>query len=414
MCQLLGMYCADKTDFTFSFKGFCQRGGKTDIHSHGFGIVIYEGRGVRTFHDTQPAAISPVAQLVQHYPIRTYNMMAHVRYATTGGVCVENVHPFTRELWGIIFSFSHNGQVPKFDHSTKQEDQPLLGKTKKGSIHYHPVGDTDSEAVFCAILNALKAEFETLPTLPVLHQFLSNICQEIIHGEESSTIFNFLLGCGQYTLFAYSWPGKRPNSSVWNGLYYIIRETPFSTAKLIDADYSIDFAEVNNTNVDRVAVITTKPLTDEIGWTEFRKGELIMFDNGLPHFTPSCCESVEQKGRGLYSRCFPKLSSPKLCPIVNPSSSSAAATCTATSEAEATPPKSRSRSMSTLSTSSSSSELSASCPISDLHEIDDDSERSCDDPACVSPSSSNSPHDHQSSSTSSTLPTGLLPLRLSA
>ena len=32
-------------------------------------------------------------------------------------------------------------------------------------IHYRPVGDTDSEAVFCAILNALKAEFDTLPTL---------------------------------------------------------------------------------------------------------------------------------------------------------------------------------------------------------------------------------------------------------
>ena len=35
-------------------------------------------------------------------------------------------------------------------------------------MFYHPIGDTDSEAVFCAILNALRAEFNELPTLPVL------------------------------------------------------------------------------------------------------------------------------------------------------------------------------------------------------------------------------------------------------
>ena len=72
MCQLLGMNCAAPTDFSFSFRGFCERGGRTDIHSHGFGISIYEGRGLRSFLDTLPAAESPIASLVQQYPIRTY------------------------------------------------------------------------------------------------------------------------------------------------------------------------------------------------------------------------------------------------------------------------------------------------------------------------------------------------------
>ena len=227
-------------------------------------------------------------------------MMAHIRYATTGGVSLENVHPFSRELWGIQWTFAHNGQVPKFDDSRDQEEQPLLGQTTISTIHYHPIGETDSEAVFCAILNALKAEFEDLPTLPVLHQFLRTLCHEIIRGDEETTIFNFLLGCGQYTSFAYSWPGRRPGSKVWNGLHYIIRKPPFSTAQLVDIDYAIDFAEVTKPN-DRVAVIATKPLTKEEGWTEFERGELIMFDKGLPHKTPSCCESVEREGRGLSS-----------------------------------------------------------------------------------------------------------------
>lgn len=103
MCQLLGMNCASPTDFSFSFRGFCRRGGHTDIHAHGFGVSIYEGQGVRTFLDSQPAATSPVAKLVSMYPIKTYNMMAHIRYATQGAVALQNVHPFQRELVSLGF-----------------------------------------------------------------------------------------------------------------------------------------------------------------------------------------------------------------------------------------------------------------------------------------------------------------------
>lgn len=229
-------------------------------------------------------------------------MMAHIRYATIGAVSLENVHPFSRELWGIQWCFCHNGEVPKF--AVWQENGPRLGKTTD-DIAFRPIGDTDSEAVFCAIMNALKAEFDYLPTLPVLHSILRKLCDEIIEGHPEDTIFNFLLGCGQYTMFAYSWPGRRPGSKVWNGLHYIVREPPFSTAKLMDDDYQIDFSTVT-TPSDRVAVITTKPLTSEEGWTEFKRGELIMFDNGLPYASPEKCESVKAQGRGLNSRCFRK------------------------------------------------------------------------------------------------------------
>jgi len=332
------MNCAEPTDFRFSFRGFRQRGGDTDKHSHGWGLAIYEGKGggLRTFLDTLPASESPIAELVvARYPIKTYNCMAHIRYATQGSVSLENVHPFQREMvrifflllfvscvfqctassfflsflpqWGIQWSFCHNGDVPKF---ASDRSAPLLGKTPKcrqqgGGCHL-PVGDTDSEAVFCAILNALNAEFHSLPTLPLLHRTIRKLCQEIISGHDDETIFNFLLGCGPYTLFAFSWPGKRPGSQVWNGLYYIVREAPFSTASLIDVDYSIDFSKVT-TPSNRVAVITTKPLTDEKGWKEFRKGELLMFDHGLPYAAPEKCVRVEREGRGLFSKMVPKM-----------------------------------------------------------------------------------------------------------
>ena len=99
----------------------------------------------------------------------------------------------------------------------------------------------------------------------------------------------------------YSWPGVRPGSSVWNGLYYTIRRPPCSTAKLADVDYSVDFTKVT-TPSDRVAVIATIPLTVNEEWTEFKRGWLLMFDNVLPYLELYDCQEVEQQGRGLFSR----------------------------------------------------------------------------------------------------------------
>lgn len=305
MCQLLGMNCATPTDFGFSFRGFCRRGGETDVHSHGWGMAIYEGGGLRTFHDSQPAANSKMAAFVATYPIQTLNMMAHIRYATQGEVSLENVHPFQRELWGINWSFAHNGEVPKYSDHKPYKEYPVLGRTG-GNIFYHPVGKTDSEATFCAILNALRAEFTELPTLPLLYETLQRLCAELVKGDEDRTILNFLLGCGQYTLFAYSWPGSRPGSKVWNGLHYTVRNPPFATAKLSDVDYSVDFSKCTSSK-DRVAVIATAPLTENEDWKEFKRGELLMFDNGLAFSELYDVHEVEQQGRGLFSRALERI-----------------------------------------------------------------------------------------------------------
>lgn len=325
MCQLLGMNCATPTDFTFSFKGLCLRGGCTDKHEHGWGLAVYENRGLRTFHDPLPAAESKIAKFLSTHPLKTLNMMAHIRYATQGDVSLENVHPFSRELWGINWSFVHNGDIPKYTINSikscvnmagdKCDDERIerrrphwLGRTPYNprNVIYHPVGDTDSEAVFCAILNGLRSEYVELPTLPVLYETIQRFCAEIVSGMEDSTILNFLLGCGQYTQFAYSWPGSRPGSSVWNGLYYTIRRPPFNNTQLTDIDYSVDFDRVTTPN-DRVAVIATKPLTVNEEWNEFKRGQLLMFDNGWAYSELYDCYEVEQRGHGLCSNAVPKM-----------------------------------------------------------------------------------------------------------
>lgn len=99
-CQLLGLNCGMETEFSLtrtSWDEFCQRGGKTDIHADGWGLAYYVDNGIRQFHDVQAAATSPLARFIGSQPIQTRNFLAHIRYATSGGINMANVHPFSRE-----------------------------------------------------------------------------------------------------------------------------------------------------------------------------------------------------------------------------------------------------------------------------------------------------------------------------
>ncbi|MFM0223218.1 class II glutamine amidotransferase [Paraburkholderia dipogonis] len=57
------------------------------------------------------------------------------------------------------------------------------------------------------------------------------------------------------------------------------RTWPFASARLVDADLSIDFAERGKPE-DRTTVIATTPLTDE-EWIICRPGDLLMFSGGM-------------------------------------------------------------------------------------------------------------------------------------
>ncbi len=82
MCELLGMSANVPTDICFSFTGLVQRGGGTGPHKDGWGITFYEGKGCRTFKDPQPSFNSPIAKLVQDYPIKSCSVIAHIRGQT--------------------------------------------------------------------------------------------------------------------------------------------------------------------------------------------------------------------------------------------------------------------------------------------------------------------------------------------
>ncbi|RJG15425.1 class II glutamine amidotransferase [Massilia cavernae] len=253
MCQLLGMNCNVPTDIVFSFTGFAMRGGHTDTHHDGWGIAFFEGRGVRHFVDHMAAVASPVAELIKRYPIKSTNVIAHIRKATQGHVALENCHPFVRELWGRYWVFAHNGDLKEF--------HPVLDGA------FRPVGNTDSELAFCYLLQELRARFgDRPPALGALREALGSL----VHGIAAHGTFNMMLSDGT-ALFVHC----------STTLHYVVRQYPFPTARLADEDVSVDFAQVTTPN-DRVAVIVTAPLTTNESWTAFQPGEMKVFVDGLP------------------------------------------------------------------------------------------------------------------------------------
>jgi hypothetical protein len=96
-CQLLGMNCASESEFVLGWDDFCERGGGSDVHKDGWGLAYYIGNGIRQFHDIEAASTSPLAKFIGSQQIQSRNLLAHIRYATTGSVNLANVHPFCRE-----------------------------------------------------------------------------------------------------------------------------------------------------------------------------------------------------------------------------------------------------------------------------------------------------------------------------
>jgi predicted glutamine amidotransferase len=249
MCQLLGMNANVPTDVMFSFAGLATR---ADEHKDGFGIAFFEDRGLRHFIDHHGARSSPVAELVKRYPIKSDNVIAHIRKATQGRVALENTHPFVRELWGRYWVMAHNGDLKGF--------APRL----HGS--FKPVGDTDSERAFCWLMQELAKAHAGVPAVDELTLTLQELLPQLArHGT-----FNLLLSNGQ-ALWAYC----------STQLHVLLRQHPFGRATLADEDLSVDFSAATSAD-DRVAIVATAPLTSGEPWAAMAGGEMRVFVGGAP------------------------------------------------------------------------------------------------------------------------------------
>ena len=140
MCELLGLSANVPTDICFSFSTLMQRGGRTGPHKDGWGISLYEGRR-RAFLSRPTAKRGLRSRRADSAPCdqKQNHRQPHPPCQSRSRVCLENTHPFTRELWGRSWVFAHNGQ--------------LRGIKRFALGHYRTIGSTDSEHAFCWMMS---------------------------------------------------------------------------------------------------------------------------------------------------------------------------------------------------------------------------------------------------------------------
>lgn len=173
-----------------------------------------------------------------------------MRRASQGDHTLQNTHPFLRTFRSREVALAHNGT--------------LKSAMEKSALKFHPVGETDSEYLLCALLTILSergirfADFQKIEA--VLYEF--NACGTM----------NLLFSEGEH-LYVYR------DQDGYNGLCMTERTAPFDKVSLRDEDWEVDLAEEKRPD-QRGFVIATRPLTRNEQWNDLESGSLSVFKDG--------------------------------------------------------------------------------------------------------------------------------------
>lgn len=170
MCELLALSMSQPARLTFSLHTLAARGGQDGTTHDGWGVAFYQGDDVALFREPSAAAGSPLVRHLESEGPSTRLAISHIRHATQGSVCLANTQPFTRELGGRMHVFAHNGHLPGV------EDSPAMALGAR-----RPVGQTDSEHAFCALLERLRPLWQDgrVPPLEARLALLAGFAEEL-------------------------------------------------------------------------------------------------------------------------------------------------------------------------------------------------------------------------------------------
>ena len=252
MCELLGMSFNSPVRPTFSFEVFRKRGEK---HPDGWGLAYYPDESAQIIKEPLKAGKSELSKFLRDYEkVKSKIFISHVRRSSAGEVSHKDTHPFSRETIGREYVFAHNGTLREF------EDWLKLGKG------FRPIGKTDSEYVFCHLLNHFerrRIDYWTKDEFDWLAKKLEKINE---FGK-----FNCIFSNGEF-LFCYC------DNEGRGGLCYAHRTPPYDK-ELKGGGLKIDLRKEKD-HRQKGYVIATMRLTKGEPWEDFRPGELIVFKGG--------------------------------------------------------------------------------------------------------------------------------------
>ena len=256
MCELLGLCFNKEVSFRLAFSGL--KAGARE-NPDGWGTAWYDEYGSQIIKESRPALRSRLAdEFQEHLGARSRIFVSHIRRATAGKVGYVNTHPFYRRFDQKTWIFAHNGTI----------DSSQLSFSSK---EFSPIGETDSELVFCSLLSWLSHRGIQLTGengFILLHEKLQEI-------NRLGTL-NLIFSNGTH-LFAYH------DRSGHVGLHFLLRQAPYKFVKLRGQYLTINLAEVINPD-ERGYIVASKPLSNE-NWNRVKPGQLLVFSQGDSIFT---------------------------------------------------------------------------------------------------------------------------------
>lgn len=248
----------------FSLEAFARRGGLEGPHKDGWGLAYYRDGDVQRIRDPEPAAHSACLRFLQDRPFISSAVIGHIRRATQGSHGLRNCQPFTRELGGAMHVFAHNGDLD----AVRLRARFTLGA-------YHPVGDTDSEYAFCALLEDLRLAWIAEGGRPPLAARLA-IVADFAAAIRALGPANFIYADGD-ALFAHGHrrmhDGKGPRPP---GLHVLCRHCTQAAASFEAEGLSLRSAPAEQD----VVLFASQPLTAEPAWQPLAEGEVIAVRGG--------------------------------------------------------------------------------------------------------------------------------------
>lgn len=260
MCELLGMSSRNPVQLTFSLEALASHSAPPGSHREGWGAAFYQDKDVALFREPVAASESALVRFLEQQGPPTTLAISHIRHATRGPVSLANTQPFVRECMGRMHVFAHNGDLPGIERSSSLCYD-----------RYRPIGETDSEHAFCALME----RFAGATGIPPLEERLSLVAGFATDLRKLGPA-NFLYADGD-ALFAFGDRRTQPGSAA--------RAAPglvMQSCACVDGKREICVRGLSiSPGFQEVTLIASVPLipADAI-WRPFREGELIAVANG--------------------------------------------------------------------------------------------------------------------------------------
>jgi len=228
------------------------------VQSHrepdGTGLGAFDPDG-KPIVDKQPlAAYADRAFAKEAKQVRSHTFVAHIRYASTGGLVDKNTHPFEQD--GRLFA--HNGVI---------EGLPAL-EAELGDALALVKGDTDSERFFALITRHIREGANVGEAITTAARWIAENCPV------------YALNCILVTpaeLFAFRYPDTHE--------LFVLERDPGGHTGNAPMDHSGKPHEMR-VRSEKLAehpavVVASEPMSSDPGWQPMACGELVHVDPNL-------------------------------------------------------------------------------------------------------------------------------------